>query len=398
MTVLGVGIPDYDDIVEIGRGAFSILYQGRQRAFGRPVAIKVLATPRGPESHRFERECEAIGRLSGHPGIVTVYDAGTDLEGRCYLVMELLTGGSLADLLAEVQCLDVAQVLTIGVTLAGALESAHRAGVTHGDVKPDNVLLSGYGHPKLADFGLATLWGKEHASPGFTGTLAYVAPEVLAGRPVMPQADVYGLACTLHTLLAGRPPFVDAGEVNLPSVAARTAADPPEDLRGRDIPGPLCRVLQDGMAKDPSLRPTSAQLGRQLQAVQARLGHPITPLLLEGDDPPVAHGAAPVKPLRRVPMTTWWRLGGVILLVVGLIGLSTTKPEPTSVKLPGQCTDRVRSRRREGLVRAGRSDRNRRLRRRAVPNGRQAAGVAVHVGHGISGCGLVARLSRSSPT
>ncbi len=345
MTIVDLGIGDYDDVVEIGGGTFSTVYQGRQRSFDRPVAIKVLTVAPTPDGRRqFQRECEAIGRLSGHPGIVTVYDAATGDDGRCYLVMELLTGGSLAELLAGADRLDVAHVLRIGVSLAGALESAHRAGVVHGDVKPENVLLSRFGDPKLADFGVATIrTGPAVAPPGVPGTLAYAAPELLGGGPPTPATDVYALAATLHTLLAGRPPFAREGDEGVASLAARIAAGPPDDLRSRDVPEALCEVLRAGLSADPARRQSGIlQLGRQLQAVQARAGHPVTPLVVEGDEG--ADGGAdegddrpgpplPDAPSRRRPLTRWCRLAGSILLVAGAFGLLGPGPGATSVRL-----------------------------------------------------------------
>ncbi len=327
MTLVDPAIANYDDIVEIGRGSSSVVYQARQRSFDRPVAIKVLPASQAPGGRRrFKDECEAVGRLSGHPGIVTVYDAGAADDGTCYLVMELLTGGSLAELLAGKERLDVPDVLRIGVALAGALESAHRVGVVHGDVKPENVLLSRFGDPKLADFGLVGM------------TLAHAAPERLTGADLTPATDVYALASTLHTLLAGHPPFVDAVEPSMAALAVRITTDPPEDLRSLDVPESLCLVLEQGMAKDPALRQATAeQLGRQLQAVQARLGLPISVMVVENDGLPVAPAEPAPRPRRRV--LTMRRLVSAALVLTALLGGIVSMPRGTTVRLTQLYTD-----------------------------------------------------------
>ena len=226
------------------------------------------------------------------------------------------------------------------MALAGAVESAHRAGVVHGDVKPANVLLSRFGDPKLADFGLATLRSEAHDAGGIAGTLAYSAPELLAGGPPTPATDVYALAATLHTLLAGQPPFAAAGEAGVASLAVSITTTTPADLPLRGVPEALCRVLQQGLAREPSERQaTAGQLGRQLQAVQAAAGYDITPLLVEEEEAPGEpdqRAAAPAAPTAHHHRRRWparSRIAGAILLVVGLVGLSGPSPGPTSAHL-----------------------------------------------------------------
>lgn len=286
MTALAVEIPGYVDLAKIGGGGSATVYRAYQPAFDRQVAIKILPAGADVAAHaRFARECSALGALSGHPNIVTVYEMGTAGDGELYIVMEFLSGGSLADVLAAEGPLDWSRSVAIGVKLAGALESAHRAGVLHGDVKPENGLLSRFGEPKLADFGLAGVGKEVEGSLGLATTLAHAAPEMANGDRPSVTGDVYGLASTLHTLVAGRPPFVHADDVGLASVVARITDDPPPDLRGLGVPDRLCSVLEQGMAKDPEARQTdAAQLGRQLQAIQAGAQVTITPMLVEHDE------------------------------------------------------------------------------------------------------------------
>ena len=241
MPPADLGIAGYCDAYELPRGGFATIYRARQATFEREVAIKLLSGAVDETSvRRFRRECAAIGALSGHPNIVTVYDAGTTDDSRLYIVMELVHGGSLADQLVRRGVLDVQDVLDFGVRIAGAVESAHRAGILHRDLKPENILLSKLGEPKVADFGLAQFPGTDHStSHGLTGTIVHAAPEVLAGDDASVASDVYSLASTLFTLLAGRPPFDPPGDASLVSILARITDDPPPDLRSRGVPDEL---------------------------------------------------------------------------------------------------------------------------------------------------------------
>lgn len=328
MTILVAGLGDYDVIGEISQGGSSTVFEARQRSFDRPVAIKLLAAPAGPEGlAQFQRECAAIGRLSGHPGIVTVYEAGTAADGRCWLVMELLPGDTLAGVLAN-GCLHVDDVARIGVVLASALESAHRAGLVHGDVKPENILLSRFSEPKLADFGLARFRCDPPAPAGVTGTVPYMAPEMLTGAGPTVATDIYALAATLYTLLTGEPPHASLPDGSLPNVAARMAVEPPAPLP-LGVPDLLCRIIEQGMAtKSDDRQESMAQLGRQLQAFQAQTGSAITPLLVEGD--------APVAEIDRTPgrrsTSRAWRFAGAALLVAGVLGIALP-PKTGSVRL-----------------------------------------------------------------
>jgi len=180
-----LGIDGLEGGVVVGRGGFGVVYRCEQPRFGRTVAVKVLHDALRDERvrARFAAECEAMGRLSGHPNIVTLHDAGVLRSGEPYLVMAFLTGGSLADAIDTTGSLPWQQVLTYGIMLAGALESSHAAGVLHRDVKPENVLLSTYGAVQLSDFGIARLRGSTmSATPSVTASIVHAAPELLAGR------------------------------------------------------------------------------------------------------------------------------------------------------------------------------------------------------------------------
>ncbi|HEX3394159.1 MAG TPA: serine/threonine-protein kinase, partial [Acidimicrobiales bacterium] len=302
-------------------------------AFDRDVAIKVITVPNDAQVlERFTRECTAIGALSGHPNIVTVYETGTTEDGLPYIVMELLAGGSLRDRLVADGPLDWPRVASMGVKIAGALESAHSAGVVHGDVKPENVLLSRFGDVKLSDFGSALIGHPGAEGPGAVATLAHAAPETLAGRTPTPRSDLYALASTLHSLLSGRPPFLGAHDRDWVRVAADIASAPPPDLRSLGVPADLCTVLEGALAKDPNDRPTdAAQFGRQLQAVEGTNDLTITNLPIELDSPQTRFRPAPQigRPRRRRlkafsranRKAPWVQLIGLALVLGALVNI-----------------------------------------------------------------------------
>lgn len=203
-------LPGLVDLTPLGQGGFATVYRARQVQLDRDVAVKinnlVLRTER--DRRRFLREAHAAARLSGHPHVVSVHDAAFTPEGTPYLVMELCTGGSLADLAKAEGPLPPDRVRQLGVQLADALAAAHAEGVLHRDIKPGNVLLDRYGTPKLADFGLAALLDAEGGSTVTRDALSpsYAPPEAFAMAQPTAAADVYALAATLYDLMAGKPP------------------------------------------------------------------------------------------------------------------------------------------------------------------------------------------------
>ena len=250
----------YEIIEQLGQGGFGAVYRARQLAVGREVALKidnrVLGSDR--DKRRFMREVTAAGRLSGHPHVVPVYDAGVLADGRPYMVLELCPAGSLADRLRDRGPFPAAEVRDIGVHIADALTAAHAAGVLHRDVKPANILVNGYGNVALADFGLAVIPkpGLESSATREALTPAYASPEVFNLSEPNAAGDVYALGATLYALLSGRPPYFPPG--GPPSVVALIAArlGPVPDIPG--APPGLVAVLRRAMAYDPVERPKSA--------------------------------------------------------------------------------------------------------------------------------------------
>ncbi|MFS3127274.1 serine/threonine-protein kinase [Nocardioides sp. Bht2] len=205
-TATGGLIPNVELGAEIGRGGFARVYQGRQRNVDRMVAVKiddrVLDDERG--RRRFLREVTAAGRISSHPHVVSLIDAGTTPDNRAYLVMELCPGGTLSDHLRRTGPMPVAEARDVGLAIVGAVAAAHEAGVLHRDIKPSNVLIDAYGTPRLADFGLAALpvAGQELSVTLEALTPAYAAPEAFSGLPPSEQSDIWSLGATLHALIS----------------------------------------------------------------------------------------------------------------------------------------------------------------------------------------------------
>ncbi len=300
-----LGIAGLTGAVEIGRGGFGVVYRARQDAFGRDVAVKILSGPRLDDEaqRRFVRECLATGSVSTHPNIVTVLDAGTTEDGRPYLVMEFLPGGSLGDRLAEHGPLPWPDAVSMGVSLAGALETAHHLGVLHRDIKPENVLVNAFGDACLADFGIARVQGGTETRSGvISASLAHAPPEVLDGRSPTAASDVYALASTIHTLIRGTAPFAAASDESLHPLMLRIFSQPPPDLREEGVHDEVVSVLERALAKDPAGRfATASAFGQALREAQRAAGLTPTPLrVLEGDgeeavaqDGPVGAGAPP---------------------------------------------------------------------------------------------------------
>ncbi len=266
-----LGISGITDAVVIGRGGFATVYRAFQPTFERLVAVKVFGDLDVDENMKavFERECRAIGRMAGRANILTVYDAGTTSSGQPYLTMAYMAGGSLADRLRREGPLPWRAAVGIGVMLARALDVAHRAGVLHRDVKPENILLSADGDPQLADFGIARLTDVTRTTKtGASFTPAHVAPETLAGLAPTAAVDIYSLASTLFAAIVGRPAFVESIDDNVFVILRRIEyAAVPDLLRPRQVPEALCRSIETAMAKNPADRPpTAAAFGAELEA------------------------------------------------------------------------------------------------------------------------------------
>jgi serine/threonine protein kinase len=267
MDAVDLGIAGLGPGIPIGRGGFGTVYRAEQPAFRRTVAVKVLdGTLDAHAQRRFERECQAMGSLSDHPGIVTVFDAGQTARGAPYLVMAFQPGGSVADRLFQEGPLPWRDGLRIGVEVAEALAAAHRMDVLHRDVKPANILLSGYGHAQLADFGIARVTGATQTrADQVTASLLYAPPEILNGASAGPISDVYSLGATLFEAFDGKAAFSGGEDDSIAGLLGRIMAFPVPDLRPKGVPDKVAAVVERAMAKEPAERPESAtDLAREL--------------------------------------------------------------------------------------------------------------------------------------
>lgn len=294
---MSLHLPGLEELTEVGRGAYGVVYRARQDRLRRYVAVKVLTTRLDERAaQRFTQECRALGALSGHPNIVTVHEAGTTAAGEPYLVMPFCDRGSLADRTRGGSPLTWPEALDVGIRLAGALQTAHDAGILHRDLKPANVLVDSFANPQLADFGQARHADSELTGTGtVVGTPAYAAPELLRGGPASPESDVHSLAATLVALINGQGPYSRHTGENVAAVMYRALNEPPANLRQRGVPDPVCEVIEWGLRKDPHQRPPSAAVfGKAMQGLQRRLGLPVTTLTAPGEQP--AGGPPPPLP------------------------------------------------------------------------------------------------------
>lgn len=248
------------DAEEIGRGGFGVVYRCTEQSLDRQVAIKILTSElAGEDRERFVREQHALGRLSGHPGVVQILQADITTTGRPYIVMPFHSRGSLENRLRTSGPIPWEQALSIGERIAGALAAAHAAGIIHRDVKPANILVTDYGEPQLADFGIARIGGGFETSTGhITGTPAFTAPEVLGGAPPSTASDIYSLGATLFCLLTGHAAFERRSGESVMTQFVRMTSEPIPDLRTFAIPADAVAAVEVAMNLDPRSRPESA--------------------------------------------------------------------------------------------------------------------------------------------
>jgi serine/threonine protein kinase len=278
-------VPGYRVLNQIGEGGFSVVYLAYQEHLDRPVALKVLSISTFDKAsmHRFQRECKIAGRLADHPNVVTVLDTGMTRSGRPYIAMEYFEHGSLLDRLEREGPLPVAEVLRIGVKLAGALAATHEIAVLHRDVKPQNILVSRYGEPALADFGIARLVDSFDSTRTNAFTPYHAAPEVLQGRSPGVGSDLYSLGSTLYQLLAGQTAFDSLPNEGIAQLMLRILSEPPPPIARDDLPRPVSDAIGQAMAKAPEHRfPNAVAFAQRLRQLQGELGLPVTDLAYGG--------------------------------------------------------------------------------------------------------------------
>jgi serine/threonine-protein kinase len=326
----------------LGEGGMSVVWRAYDEVLRRPVAVKLLSArflADWASRQRIRTEAQAVARLS-HPHVAGVYDYGEserdDLERVPYVVMEFLTGPSLAHVLTTSGPPPVPTALRICAEVASALAAAHEQGIVHRDVKPANVVLTPTG-AKVVDFGVAAAIGdlsEHHPDAVMYGTPAYLAPERLDGGPVVSGTDVYGLGLLLFRVLTGAMPW--SAETTTQMLHAHMYVEPEPLPALPDVPRSVTAICRRCLAKDPADRPTAAEVARVL-AQAAGCSVP----LADDDEPTaprgshayrvIAAGVAATK--RRRHALRLAAAGALAVLITGVaitasLRLSTANPPP----------------------------------------------------------------------
>ncbi|MBN0044285.1 protein kinase [Streptomyces actuosus] len=269
----------------LGHGGMGTVWRALDETVDREVAVKEPRVPdhlseqeRATAFERMRREARAAARLD-HPAVVNVHDVAV-VDGRPWIVMELVRGRSLGDALQE-GTLGAREAARIGLEVLGALEAAHAAGILHRDVKPDNVLLGRYDRVVLTDFGIAHIEGETSLTDtgGFVGSPEYIAPERVLGQRPGPACDLWSLGVVLYAATEGVSPFRRSNTPATLQSVLNAAPAPPASAQG-----PLADAINGLLQKDPARRPTAAQVRALLEAAA---------------DPPAP--APPEPPVRTAP-------------------------------------------------------------------------------------------------
>ncbi|WP_308283022.1 Stk1 family PASTA domain-containing Ser/Thr kinase [Pseudonocardia nigra] len=311
----------------LARGGMSTVYRGTDTRLDRPVAIKVMEPRLAADPAfraRFEREARSAARID-HPAVVDVHDQGDDsgVDGPVlFLVMELVDGGTLRDVLRARGPLGVPAAIAVMEQVLSGLAEAHRLGMVHRDVKPENVLISRTGEVKVADFGLVTAAaqaGSSHAGM-ILGTVAYLSPEQVATGTADARSDVYAAGVVLYELLTGAPPYTGDTAISVAYRHVNSDVPAPSLIAG-DVPPELDDVVVRATRRDPAVRPAdAAALLADLRRVAARLEVPRVPVPVPPARPEEEQDTLPAGP-QRVPA----RLGGTAVHPAPLDGPGGTR-------------------------------------------------------------------------
>jgi serine/threonine-protein kinase len=305
----------YRLIEQIGSGGMAVLYKAQDMELGRMVAVKLLrpSLVSDPEFLiRFKREARAAANLS-HPNIVTVFDVGQDGPNTHYIVMEYVPGQDLKQLIRAQGAFEVDTALAIIIEVCKGVGYAHRAGLIHCDIKPQNILVTPEHKIKVADFGIARAFTgagvqeQEAVEDVVWGSPHYFSPEQAAGEPPTPASDVYSIGIVMFELLTGQLPFTGSDYKEL--AMAHFSQEPPSILNYNPaLPPELDRIIRKVLSKEPAARyRTADQLGRILQKYREEANQPTTsgfaihpssaPAVHDTPpEPQPPHGATPLPP------------------------------------------------------------------------------------------------------
>ncbi|MCK1818765.1 serine/threonine protein kinase [Streptomyces sp. XM83C] len=298
----------YRLLAKLGHGGMGTVWRAKDETVDREVAVKEPRVPdnlpereRANAYERMRREARAAARLD-HPAVVNVHDVAV-VDGRPWIVMELVQGRSLGDVLQE-GTLGVRDAARIGLEVLGALEAAHAAGILHRDVKPDNVLLGRHDRVVLTDFGIAQIEGETNLTDtgAFVGSPEYIAPERVLGQRPGPASDLWSLGVVLYAATEGVSPFRRSNTpATLQSVLNAVPAPP------ASAQGPLAEAINGLLQKDPAHRPTAPQVRALLEAAaEPPAPVPATPTQV------VTYADAPRRGFRP-GRKTWFGLGAAVV-------------------------------------------------------------------------------------
>ncbi|MGH3146180.1 MAG: Stk1 family PASTA domain-containing Ser/Thr kinase [Rubrobacter sp.] len=330
----------YDLVRTLGGGGMGEVYLARDQVLDRDVALKVLRRQYAGDdefAERFKREAMHAASLS-HPNIVQVYDRGQTEDGAAYIAMEYVPGGTLKEKITREGPLESAVAASIGSQVAEALGAAHARGVVHRDIKPQNVLLTGKGEAKVADFGIARAASAVTISQtgSVMGTAGYMSPEQALGKPATPRSDLYSLGVVLYEAITGELPYTADNPIAVSMKHVNEPLRPPREVDPQ-IPEGMNALVVKLLAKDPEGRYASAD---ELADDLYRVSRGVTPVAawlaagpqnLPRTDPPGASSrattaeaapAASAKKRRRLPFPV------LILLLLALIGLGWILSSP----------------------------------------------------------------------
>jgi serine/threonine protein kinase len=341
--VQGALLGNYRIVEQLGKGGMGIVYVGRHEALGHRVAVKVLKTELSSHAdvvQRFFNEAQATTAIR-NPGIVQVFDFGTTPDGNAYFVMELLEGETLAARIKQRRH-DSGECCRFGRQVANVLQAAHAVGITHRDLKPDNLFLVsdaeviGGERVKVLDFGIAKLAGEVGVKTRtglVMGTPKYMSPEQCrSANSVDARSDVYALGCIFFEMLCGRPPFVDGGLGDIVAGHLHSPPPNPQDL-APDISVELSTLIVTMLAKQPNARPqTMNAVSQTLDAILRTIdGSPVrtsTPVPGAHPTPPPGRTPTPVSGAHPTPPP-----GRILTPVPGLS--PTPPPVYTPTPVPG---------------------------------------------------------------
>ncbi|MBC8172004.1 MAG: protein kinase, partial [Anaerolineae bacterium] len=342
----GTALGQYELRELLGQGGMGAVYRAHQPTLNREVAIKLLKVQPAGYLERFTREAQTAATLE-HPHIVAVHDFGhqmlPDESEVYYIVMRLLTGGSLADRLQDGGRLTLAETLVLLTQLASALDYAHERGVIHRDIKPGNVMFDAQGSAYLVDFGIARLTNVDTLTETGTaiGTPGFMAPEQWRGETVTPAADQYALGVLVYRMLTGNMPFSGESPYTLMYQHLNEQPTPPQGFRA-DISAAVARVLQRVLAKQPEERyPTISEFAKAFRAAMEAQDDlktvPITVKPVQRIDldaptlPPITlPSAAPAALQRKFP----WAALIVVMIPLLLIFMLLSQPGAAPIVTP----------------------------------------------------------------